>query len=108
MGYRAMGIQYSNLGEVGRATEYFTKAFQLREHASELEKLEITAVYYRDVTGELDKATQTFEEEIQTYPREYAPYAHLGIILGDKDCMRKLWRSRGKACVLRRTTHFRT
>ncbi len=35
------------LAELGRASEYFTKAFQLREHASELEKLAITAVLLR-------------------------------------------------------------
>ena len=34
------------LGELGRASEYYTKAFQLREHASEREKLVITADYY--------------------------------------------------------------
>ena len=54
MGYRGVGTVYSSLGEVGRASEYFTKAFQLREHASEREKLWITANYYRSVTGELD------------------------------------------------------
>ena len=47
MGYEAVGMAYSNLGELGRASEYFTKAFQLREHASEREKLAITADYYR-------------------------------------------------------------
>ena len=46
MGYGAVGNDYSNLGELGRASEYFTKAFQLREHASEREKLTITADYY--------------------------------------------------------------
>src|SRR6266849_4087954 len=35
MGYAAVGIDYLNLSELGRASEYFTKAFQLREHASE-------------------------------------------------------------------------
>ena len=39
MGYGAVGTDYTNLGELGRASEYFTKAFQLREHASEREKL---------------------------------------------------------------------
>ena len=47
MGYRAVGVDYSTLGELGRASEYYTKAFQLREHASEREKLAITAHYYR-------------------------------------------------------------
>ena len=80
MGYLAVGIDYSNLGEVGRASEYFTKAFQLREHASEREKLAITADYYRDVTGELDKAAQTYQEEIESYPRECRAYGNLGIV----------------------------
>ena len=80
MGYRAVGNDYFNLGEVGRASEYFTKAFQLREHASEREKLEITADYYRAVTGELDKAAQTYQEEIESYPRESAAYVNLGIV----------------------------
>ena len=30
MGYRAVGADYTSLGEVGRASEYYTKAFQLR------------------------------------------------------------------------------
>jgi len=34
--YRAVGADYLGMGEVGRASEYYTKAFQLREHASEL------------------------------------------------------------------------
>ena len=69
MGYGAVGRDYSSLGELGRASEYFTKAFQLREHASEREKLAIAAAYYRNVTGELDKAAQTYQEEIESYPR---------------------------------------
>jgi eukaryotic-like serine/threonine-protein kinase len=37
-------LLHSRRGRAGR--EYFTKAFQLREHASEREKLEIAANYY--------------------------------------------------------------
>ena len=71
---------YCSLGELGRASEYFTKAFQLREHASEREKLAITADYYRNVTGELDKAAQTYQEEIESYPRESGAYGNLGMV----------------------------
>ena len=78
MGYEEVGSDYSTLGEVGRGIEYFTKAFQLREHASEREKLHITADYYSNVTGELDKAAQTYQEEIQAYPREYRAHLDLG------------------------------
>src|SRR5579862_7042997 len=69
MGYAATGRDYFGNGEVGRASVYYTKAFQLREHASDREKLEIAAAYYGGVTGELDKAAQTYEEYIESYPR---------------------------------------
>jgi tetratricopeptide (TPR) repeat protein len=80
MGYNAVGGDYSDLGELGRASEYFTKAFELREHASEREKLTITADYYQNVTGELEKAAQTYQEEIESYPREAGGYNSLGIV----------------------------
>ena len=82
MGYAAVGSDYGNLGEEGRANEYFTKAFQLREHASEREKLTIAADYYRNVTGELDKAAQTLQEIIESYPRSDRAYISLGIVYG--------------------------
>ena len=84
MGYRAVGADYWSMGEVGRASEYYTKAFQLREHASEREKLDITADYYKDVTGELDKAAQTYQEEIETYPRDAGGYGNLGTVLAQQ------------------------
>ena len=80
MAYAAAGIHYSNLGEPARASEYLAKAFQLREHASERERLAITANYYSSVTGELDKAAQTYQERIASYPREVGGYNNLGII----------------------------
>jgi eukaryotic-like serine/threonine-protein kinase len=77
--YNAVGWDYNGMAQVGRAKEYFTKAFQLRDHASEPERLGITADYYFNVTGELDKAAQTDEETIQSYPN-IAPYLTLGVV----------------------------
>jgi len=74
--YAAVGWDYASMGQLGRAREYFTKAFQLRDHASERERLAITADYYFNVTGELDKAAQTAQETIQNYAR--GPYLLLG------------------------------
>jgi eukaryotic-like serine/threonine-protein kinase len=79
-GYTAMGAYYIGLYEAGRASEYFTKAFQLREHASEPEKLGIRTNYYLIVTGELDKAAETCQEEIESYPRLLGAYAKLGAV----------------------------
>ena len=84
MGYWAVGGDYFGLGEIRRGSEYYTKAFQLREHASELEKLRIRADYYLNVTGELDKAAQTYQEEIESYPRAVAGYNNLGMVFSSQ------------------------
>jgi len=83
MGYRAVGYDYYDLSQPERGSEYFTKAFQLREHASERERLAITAYYYRHVTGELNKTVQVNQERIQGYPRESEAYGNLGFVYGE-------------------------
>jgi tetratricopeptide (TPR) repeat protein len=77
--YRAVGHAYGELDEDRRASEYDTKAFELREHTSERERLAIATAYYEMVTGELDKALQTCQEEMQRYPGDL-PYSCLGSI----------------------------
>jgi eukaryotic-like serine/threonine-protein kinase len=81
MGYSALGDDYNGLGEVGRAAEYYARAFELRAHTSEREKLAITANYYSNVTGELDKAAQAYQGMIGSYPRDSRPYNELGNVL---------------------------
>ena len=80
MAYNALGADYSNLGQLERANEYYSKAFQLRDRASEREKLAITADFYLNVTGELNKAAQTYQEEIESYPRSSVAYGDLGVV----------------------------
>ena len=41
--YAAVGSDYFTVSQLGRASEYYTRAFQLREHASEQEKMFISA-----------------------------------------------------------------
>jgi len=77
--YRGLAAGYASLAETGRASEYLGKAFELRQHASEREKLAIAADYYRFVSGELDKAAQTYQEWIESYPRDDAAYNSLAI-----------------------------
>jgi eukaryotic-like serine/threonine-protein kinase len=80
LGYRIVGGDYNAMGQLGRAMEYYTRAFELRDHAGAREKFSITAAYYRNVTGELDKAAQTYQEQIDNYPRESAGYNNLGLV----------------------------
>jgi serine/threonine protein kinase/tetratricopeptide (TPR) repeat protein len=83
MGYLAVGNNYAALGETSRAGEYYAKAFQLREHASELEKLSIAADYYTNA-GELDKASQTYQQIIESYPRRAGDYNGLGFVFASQ------------------------
>jgi DNA-binding winged helix-turn-helix (wHTH) protein len=70
MAYSKAGSEYIDSGQQVKANEYYSKAFQLREHATEREKLEIAANYYSLATGELDKAARAFQEFTARYPQE--------------------------------------
>jgi serine/threonine protein kinase/tetratricopeptide (TPR) repeat protein len=73
-----VGIMYGNVGQPTRGEEYLSKAFALRDRASEREKLHITSMYYMAATGELDKAIETFREWQENYPRDDIAYTNLG------------------------------
>jgi serine/threonine protein kinase/Flp pilus assembly protein TadD len=77
-----LGVMYSNLGQSARATEFLSKAYQLREHTSQREKLHIEALYFYLGTGELEKAERAFQEIIENYPNATSPYTNLGLIEG--------------------------
>ena len=80
MAYVSAATDYSEMNQPSRAAEYFTRAFQLRDHADELERLEIAGMYYTQVTGELDKAEQTFHRLIASYPRVGQAYGNLSAV----------------------------
>ncbi len=84
LGYRSVGNDYSDLLEPERAREYFTTAFELREHASERERVAITADYYDKVTGELEKAAKAYREWIESYPRDFSAHGNLGIVYSEQ------------------------
>ena len=77
--YAALGISYSNLREPGRASENLKKAYDLRDRVSERERFRLSATYYLLVTGELEKAIQTYTLWAQTYPRSSEPFGNLGV-----------------------------
>jgi len=79
LGHFEVGSDYLSLNQLGRARDYLAKAFELQQHASEREKLAITAAYYRLVTGEIDKAVKIHQQAIESYPREYLAYVRLGV-----------------------------
>jgi serine/threonine protein kinase/tetratricopeptide (TPR) repeat protein len=73
MAWANLGIEYSNIGESVLSAESTTKAWQMRDRASDREKFFIDFLYDRQVTGNLEKAYQTLELWLQTYPRGDEP-----------------------------------
>jgi serine/threonine protein kinase/tetratricopeptide (TPR) repeat protein len=80
MAYAALGTAYNNIGEAGMAAEAGKKSYELRDRASEREKLYIDSHYYNFVTGDLDRAAKSYEAWSQSYPRDEIPYTNLGSI----------------------------
>jgi eukaryotic-like serine/threonine-protein kinase len=79
---------YGNLGESGLAAENIKKAYELKDRASELEQLHISAAYFQTVTGNLEKSMQTAQIARQTYPRDGIAANGLGVdyeLLGETD-----------------------
>jgi eukaryotic-like serine/threonine-protein kinase len=78
LAYSGLATAYNNLGQVYNAGENARKAFDLREHVSEREKLRIEAFYHSYVTGDTSQAIQAYELWAASYPRDYLPRASLG------------------------------
>ncbi len=75
--FASLGRAYANQGQASPALENIKKAYELRERASEREKLYIASQYYLEVTGEIEKANQQYQQWLESYPRDYLPYANL-------------------------------
>lgn len=76
--YVSMGTVYRNLEEPALAVESVSKAYELRDRASERERFYILGHYYADVTGELNKAIPVYEQWQQEYPSDPTPRTNLG------------------------------
>jgi serine/threonine protein kinase/tetratricopeptide (TPR) repeat protein len=82
MAYATLGVVYGNLSEREQASDCLKKAFELKERASEREKLYISAHYYEVVTGQIDKAIEVYESWKETYPRDTVPRDNVALRYG--------------------------
>jgi tetratricopeptide (TPR) repeat protein len=80
MAYAGLATSYNNIAEPGLAGPFAQKAYDLRDRASEREKLYIDSHYYNFVSGDLEKASQAYAAWTQSYPRDEIPYTNLGSI----------------------------
>ncbi len=77
MAYAALGRAQQDLDESDLSAQSLSRAWQLRERASDPEKYFITANYRALVTGNMEEARQTCETWARAYPRDPIPAAML-------------------------------
>jgi eukaryotic-like serine/threonine-protein kinase len=76
--YAYLGVMASTTLEPSLSVEYRTKAYELRDRASEAEKYWITGTYHKGVTGNIPKAIEACDLWIQAYPRSEMPHLYVG------------------------------
>ncbi len=76
-----LGTAYSNIGENATYEKYLKKAFELKDRASERERLYIAGHYY-DSIGDIDQSLQTWQLYHQTYPNDETPDSNLAVMYG--------------------------
>jgi serine/threonine protein kinase/tetratricopeptide (TPR) repeat protein len=74
LAHATLGVVYYNLGRNAEGAQEIKKAYELRNRASEREKLYIEAHYYDEVVSDQEKALAVYTQWIQTYPRDTVPY----------------------------------
>ncbi len=79
LAYARMASIYYNSRQYDLAAEASQKAYELRDRVSERERLYISAGYYDNVTGELEKYLETLELWKRTYPRDAPPHNNLAL-----------------------------
>ena len=82
MAHASLGIASSTLGETVLAAQSTTRAWQLRDRVTDRERFFIDFTYDRQVTGNLERAYQTLELWLRTYPRGEPPNNALSLLGG--------------------------
>ena len=78
--YSSLGVAYTNMGQASLGAENIKRAYELRDRVSEREKYRIASMYYQNVTGELEQATQVYELWAKSYPQDDIPPGNLAVI----------------------------
>ena len=70
LAHASLGVCYSGTGQRQLSLQSATRAYELRQRATDRERFFIEYAYDRDVTGDLEKAFQGVTVWTQTYPRD--------------------------------------
>ena len=81
--YYEIGIEYANLGQTSLSIQNFKRAFELRDRVSDRERFMISAGYFDQGTGEVEKSNQQLHLWIEAYPRDSEPHLFLVFNYGE-------------------------
>jgi eukaryotic-like serine/threonine-protein kinase len=81
MAYAILGRVYGDIGVSVLSAVNTSKAYQLRNHASDEERFFIDASYDVQVAGNLEDAEQTCRLWAEAYPRDFSPHGFLAGII---------------------------
>jgi len=70
LAYARLGVIYSNENQPGLARAAYQKAFDLRAHTTERERLYLTAHYYGSASGDVERAAEVYQLWRQLYPHD--------------------------------------
>jgi tetratricopeptide (TPR) repeat protein len=79
--YAYLGTTYSNMGQTVLYEQYLKQAFDLKDRASERERLYIAGHYY-DSLGDIQQSLQTWLLYHQTYPNDETPDSNIAVLYG--------------------------
>jgi len=81
LAWAEMGVAQGNEGMSNAAEDALTKAFDLRERASDVERFYISGHYFNTI-GDLDKSVAVYEQWNKAYPRDSIPLNNLALLYG--------------------------
>jgi len=80
LAYARLGTVYSNLRQTDEARKMTTRAFELREKVSEVERYYVEARYYSTVENDSAKALDTYKVWLATYPNDYTALTNAALL----------------------------
>jgi tetratricopeptide (TPR) repeat protein len=80
--YRLAAAASQNMGQWSLAAEYATRAYELRDGATDRERLLIEAAYHWDVQLDAREAAETYERLLAQYPDDHVAANNLGLMTG--------------------------
>ena len=108
MANATLGVAYSNLTQNELAATFISKAFDLKDRASERERLYISSHYYDLVSRDIEKAIGIYEQWVQTSRATPRPGITFRSVTPRLANTTKLWPVRANQCASIPRTPMRT